>query len=145
MTTTDEPWIRVPHVHTGGPVRDPVPCGDLCLTCRQPRRSCAYGPGWCAPICATAFVQRGPVHVCIITTHAAARLIIRPSRAQTTYTGPSGQVYPPPPIRWPALVVDMCPWCGRPHIHTITTPGPRWQRRCLLTRRPYHLILRRPA
>lgn len=144
--TMAEPFIRVPHVHTGNePGPEPIPCGEYCITCRQGRRGCAYGPGWCAPVCASASRAPGPVHVCLITTHVAARLIVPPSRAQTTYVGPSGVEYPPPPIRWPILVVDMCPWCSRPHFHTITTPGPRWQRRCLLTRKPYHVILRRSA
>lgn len=142
--TAREPWIRVPKVHTGrGPAPDPIPCGDICITCRRPQRAC--GTGRCAPICASSSRPPGPVHVCLILTTVGARLIIRPSRAQTTYIGPTGIEYPPPPIRWPALVVDMCPWCSRPHIHTIFDPGPRWQRRCPLTRRPYHVILRRTS
>ena len=142
--TAREPWIRVPKVRTGNePPGEPIPCGDICVTCRHYRRTC--NTGRCAPICATKYVRPGPVHVCLITTHVGARLIIRASRARTTYIGPSGQEYPPPPIMWPLLVVDMCPWCSRPHLHTIRDPGPRWQRRCPLTRRPYHLILRRSA
>lgn len=138
--------ISMPRVHTStGPPPEPIPCGEHCITCQQPRRNCAYGLGWCAPICAKASQPPGPVHVCLITTHVAARLIVPPSRARTTYIGPSGVEYPPPPIRWPILVVDMCPWCSRTHLHTITDPGPRWQRRCLLTRRPYHVILRRTS
>lgn len=141
--TASEPWIRVPRVHTGNePPPPPIPDVEICITCRQTRRTCDHGAGVCAPICIKKYVRPGPVHVCLITMHVPARLIVRPQRERTTYVGPSGQHYPPPPVMWPFLVVDMCPWCSRPHIHTIHDPGPRWQRRCLLTRRPYHLVLR---
>lgn len=141
--TMKEPWIRVPRVHTGtGPPPEPIPCRDVCVTCRRFRHHCDLGPPRCAPICEKANIAPGPVHVCLITTFAAGRLIFRTSRLRTTYIGPSGIEHPPPPISWPLLVVDHCPHdCGRIHLHTIRDPGPIWYRRGLNCR-PY-LVYRR--
>lgn len=80
--------------------------------------------------------------MCVITTHVAARLIVRRSSHQSSYTGPDGKQIDAAPIAWPLLLVDFCPHCGRPHHHTIQDPGPRWFRKPL-TCRPYLIILRR--
>lgn len=143
MTTARKPWIRVPRVHTGnGPPPDPETyCRDICVTCRTYRRHCNTGP--CAPICEKTNIRRGPIHVCLVTTYAAGRLIIRENRPQTTYIGPSGIEWPPPPLMWPLLVVDHCPHqCGHVHLHTIRDPGPVWFR-TPPTCRPYVIFLRR--
>jgi hypothetical protein len=118
-TQQREPWIRVPRVHTGtGPPHEPIPCGEVCITCRQYRHVCAHGPGTCAPVCARRYVRPGPVHVCLITTHVAARLVVRPNRARTTVgalvvTAPSstGAVMPHPEIGSNSTIVsERCVW-----------------------------------
>ena len=136
-------WVRVPQVSTGGRAGEPVPCPVRCLTCLHVRDGCDSGQA-CAPICAQARPAPGaePVHVCIITTHAGGRLVVRRSAHQSTYVRPDGIEIPPAPIAWPLLVVDCCPHCGRVHLHTIQDPGPRWFRRPLNCR-PYLVILRR--
>ena len=83
-----------------------------------------------------------PAPVCIATTTAACRLIIRPTTAGH-------------PVAWPMLVADPCPF-SRPaavtffgqehaHVHYMTDPGPRWLRLAPCNRRPYLLTLDVPA
>lgn len=141
--TTREPWIRVPQVHTGnGPAPESRGCPVYCLTCHQHRDHCDHGR--CAPVCDRTHRPPGPVHICIVITHAAGRLIIRESRPQTTYTWPSGHIDKPPPIMWPLLVVDHCPHCSGIHLHTIHDGTGRWYRKAPCGR-PYLITLRRRA
>lgn len=75
-----------------------------------------------------------PAHICLVTTRAPCRLVIRAST-------------PGAAVAWPMLVTSPCPWSfGQPweipklhaHVHFMTEPGP-WIRLAPCNRQLYLL------
>lgn len=141
----DGPFVRVPPVHVDRPAGPAIPCEQRCVTCRVFREHCPAGAitRRCAPVCDHNARRPAPVPICIVVTRARARLVVRENPSRTTHIGPTGNVYPPPPILWPLLVVDVCPHCAATHWHTIQDPGPAWFRRPICGR-PYLVTLITP-